>query len=119
MTSSYLAALLQTAPAPGGGSSGMTILLLQVAAIAVVFYLLIIRPQSTARKKHQQLLTQLKRGDEVMTAGGIIGKVKDIKDIETGGVKESRVTVESGNAVFVVERSRIVRIGATTAPGSS
>jgi preprotein translocase subunit YajC len=61
-------------------------------------------------------LENLKKGDEVMTSGGIIGRVKEIKEVETDGVKEVRVTVESGSATVVIERSRIVRIGGASAP---
>lgn len=104
--------------APGGTGGGLTVLLLQMAAIGLVFYFLILRPSGQARKKHAELLTNLKKGDEVMTSGGLIGKVRDIKEVETGGVKESRVTLETGTATVVVERSRIVRIGATSAPGA-
>jgi preprotein translocase YajC subunit len=57
------------------------------------------------------MLAALKKGDEVTTAGGIIGKVKDIKD--------DRISIESGSATLVVERSRIVRIGDTVAPGQA
>jgi preprotein translocase subunit YajC len=104
--------------APSGSGSGLTVLLLQMAAIGLVFYFLILRPSSQARKKHAALLTNLKKGDEVMTNGGLIGKVRDIKEVETEGVKETRVTLESGTATVVVERSRIVRIGGSTAPGA-
>jgi preprotein translocase subunit YajC len=104
--------------APGGTGGGLTVLLLQMAAIGLVFYFLILRPSGQARKKHAELLTNLKKGDEVMTSGGLIGKVRDIKEVETGGAKETRVTLETGTATVVVERSRIVRIGATSAPGA-
>ena len=120
MTLSLLS-LLQAAPAPGGAGGGLTMLLVQVAAIGAVFYFLILRPQAKARKQHAELLTQLKRNDEVMTAGGIVGKVREIKEIEANGVKEVRVTIESGTSSVIVERSRIIRIGgsapaATPAP---
>ena len=104
--------------APTGSGGGFTVLLLQMAAIGLVFYFLILRPSSQARKKHAELLTNLKKGDEVMTSGGLIGKVRDIKEVESGGVKETRVTLETGTASVVVERSRIVRIGGTSAPGA-
>ena len=104
--------------APTGSGGGFTVLLLQMAAIGLVFYFLILRPSGQARKKHAELLTNLKKGDEVMTSGGLIGKVRDIKEVETGGVKEIRVTLETGTASVVVERSRIVRIGGTSAPGA-
>jgi preprotein translocase subunit YajC len=100
------------APAPGStGGSGFSILILQVAAIGLVFYFLIIRPQGTARKQHEQLLSALRKGDEITTSGGLIGKVKDIKD--------DRVTVESGTATVVVERARIVRVGQSGAPSQA
>jgi preprotein translocase subunit YajC len=98
-----------------GSGSGLSVLLLQMVAIGLVFYFLIIRPSGQARKRHAELLTKLKKGDEVMTSGGIIGRVRDIKEIDSQGLKEFRVTIESGTATVVVERSRIVRIGGGTA----
>jgi preprotein translocase subunit YajC len=53
-----------------------------------------------------------------MTSGGLIGRVKDIKEVDSDGAKESRVTIESGTSTVVVERSRIVRIGGAGAPGA-
>ena len=99
------------------GGSGLTVLVLQMAAIGLVFYFLILRPSSQARKKHAGLLANLKKGDEIMTSGGILGRVKDIREVDGEGGKEVRVTVETGSSTVVVERSRIVRIGASTAPG--
>ena len=109
--------VLQTA-APGSGGLGLPILAIQVIGFIAVFYFLILRPQGVARKKHAELLSGLKKGDDVMTAGGIVGKVRDIKEVEMGAAKETRVTVESGTATVVVERSRIVRVGSATAPGT-
>jgi len=101
-----------------GSGSGFSVLLLQMAAIGLVFYFLILRPSGQARKRHSELLTKLKKGDEVMTSGGIIGRVRDIKEIDADGLKEVRVTVESGTSTVVVERSRIVRVGnSAAAPG--
>ena len=101
-----------------GSGSGLTVLVLQMAAIGLVFYFLILRPSGQARKKHAELLSHLKKGDEVMTSGGLIGRVKDIKEVEGEGIKESRVTIESGTSTVVVERSRIVRVGGASAPGA-
>jgi len=106
--------MLQT----GSGGGGFTILLLQMAAIGLVFYFLILRPSGQARKRHAELLTKLKEGDEVLTSGGIIGRVRDIKEIDGDGIKEVRVTIESGTASVGVERSRIIRVGSSSAaPG--
>jgi len=101
-----------------GSGGGLSVLVLQMVAIGLVFYFLILRPSSQARKKHAELLGNLKKGDEVMTSGGIIGKVRDIREIESDGARETRVTIESGTASFIVERSRIVRIGGAAAPAA-
>src|SRR6476619_5142436 len=106
--------------AQGTGGGGLSVLVLQMVAIGLVFYFLILRPSSQARKKHAELLGNLKKNDEVMTSGGIIGKVRDIKEVEVQpGVKETRVTIESGTATVVVERGRIVRVGSESAPAAA
>jgi preprotein translocase subunit YajC len=101
------------------GSNGMLGWLpLQLVGFGLVFYFLILRPQAQARKRHAELLAKLKKGDEVMTSGGIIGRVKDIKEVEADGGKEVRVTIESGTSNMIVERSRILRVGGSAAlPG--
>ncbi len=96
--------------APSGGSGGATILLFQLGAIGLVFYFLIIRPQSRARKQHEELLKGIKKGDSVTTSGGIMGKVRDVKD--------DRITVESGDATLIVRRDRIIQVGDTPSPGA-
>ncbi|NRA31475.1 MAG: preprotein translocase subunit YajC [Parvularculaceae bacterium] len=48
--------------------------------IFVVFYFLLIRPQQQARKKHEELVQGVKRGDTVVTAGGLVGKVTKVSD---------------------------------------
>ncbi|MEO8200704.1 MAG: preprotein translocase subunit YajC [Gemmatimonadota bacterium] len=94
----------------GSGSGGAMILLFQIVAIGAVFYFLIIRPQGKARKQHEQMLGALKKGDEVVTTGGIIGEVTEIKD--------DRVTIESGDSTLIVRRDRIVQIGGTPEAGA-
>ena len=58
------------AQAEGNRGFGGSALIIQLGLIALVFYFLIIRPQSQARKKHEALLDDLKKGDEVVTSGG-------------------------------------------------
>ena len=101
-------ALFLIAPTGSSGGAGLTMLILQFGAIIAIFYFLLIRPQSQARKRHAEILGALKKGDDITTAGGIVGKVKDIK--------EDRVTIESGSATLVVERNRIVRVGEAVGP---
>lgn len=89
----------------------LSILLLQFAAIGLVFYFLIIRPQANARKKAAEILAAIKKGDEIVTAGGLIGRVKSVKDNE--------LVVECGSAELKVDRSRIIRVGEVATPGLS
>lgn len=98
-----------------GSGGGLSVLMIQMAAIGLVFYFLVLRPSAQAKKRHAELLTKLKKGDEVMTSGGIVGRVRDIKEVDSDGGKEVRVTVESGTSTLVIERSRIVRVGGTAA----
>ncbi len=97
--------------APEGASGGLTVLMFQIGLIGLVFYFLIIRPQGQARKKHAEILDALKKGDEITTAGGIIGRVKEIK--------EEKVTIESGTSTLVVERGRIIRVGDHVSPAAA
>ncbi|MEI2720403.1 MAG: preprotein translocase subunit YajC [Gemmatimonadales bacterium] len=91
-------------------NGGINMLLLQFALIGLVFYFLILRPQSQARKQAAEMLAQIKKGDEITTAGGIVGKVKDVKD--------TLLTIESGTSTLVIERARVIRVGNQTAPGT-
>ena len=110
--------LIQAAPAGSTSVLGLPLILIQLLGFGAVFYFLILRPQNKAKRVHQELLAALKKGDEVMTAGGIIGRVKDMKEVELGSGKETRVTVESGTGTVIVERGRIIRVGSAAAPGA-
>lgn len=82
-----------------GGSAG-TILFVQMAVIFAIFYFLLIRPQAKERQKHDAMLKALKKGDEIVTNGGIIGKVLH--------VEEDRLTIKTGdNTRVTVDRGRI------------
>ena len=65
--------------APAGGSD----MLIQVAPFALIFvimYFLILRPQQKRAKVHQTLVSQLRRGDTVVTSGGLVGKITKVVD---------------------------------------
>lgn len=68
--------LLQT-PADGGSAYSSIIMIVLLIAI---FYFFMIRPQSQKQKKINEFRAGLKRGDKVITAGGIHGRIRDIKD---------------------------------------
>jgi preprotein translocase subunit YajC len=63
------------AAAPAGGGSDLFMSLLPLVMIFAVFYFLMIRPQQTKMKQHREMIENLKKGDQIVTAGGIIGKV--------------------------------------------
>ena len=54
--------------------------LLMMGGIFAVFYFLLIRPQSKRQKEHKELIGNLSKGDEVTTAGGLLGKITEVKD---------------------------------------
>lgn len=68
--------------------------LLLFGPLILIFYFLIIRPQSQQAKKHKAMVASLQRGDEVITRGGLIGKIKKVNDEEliiTSGTSEVKV----------------------------
>jgi preprotein translocase subunit YajC len=99
-----LAAIMQIA---GGQIGGMIFL---YGSIFAIFYLLIIRPQQKQRKAHDELVKALKKGDEIVTAGGVVGEVVAI---QSGGVAalDDRITIKSGDSRMIIERGKIVRVG--------
>jgi len=71
-------AMAQTAPAAAGDPGYMSILFMVL--IFVVFYFLLIRPQVKRQKEHKSMVDALSKGDEVVTAGGITGKITEMSD---------------------------------------
>lgn len=65
------------AAAPAGPGSGMPIVLLFV--IVIMMYFMIWRPQNKMKKDHQKLVTDLAVGDEIVTGGGVVGKIKKLE----------------------------------------
>ncbi len=65
--------------APAAGSSGFASLI-PLVLIMVIFYFLLIRPQQKKLKEHRNLVDQLKKGDQIITGGGLYAKVIDVKD---------------------------------------
>ena len=122
MTHSFALALFIQAPA--AGRSTLLPFVFQIVAIFAIFYFVMIRPQQKQRKQHEDRLKNLKRGDEVVTAGGIVGEVVHIREVATEGAttrNDDRVTIKSGESRLVVERGRIARINgaASASPANS
>ena len=103
----------------GGGAGSLSPFLIQVVLILGIFYFFLIRPQQQQRKKHEEALRAIKRGDRIVTAGGVIGEVVHIKEtVNAEGAAarpmEDEVTIKSAESRFVVERGKIARIVPTT-----
>ena len=105
-----------------GGVGSMTPFIIQIAAIFGIFYFLLIRPQQKQKRLHEEALRNLKRGDQVVTTGGIIGEVVHVREtVVADGAKarpmEDQVTIKSAESRLIVERGRIARIigGTSTA----
>lgn len=98
------------AASPGGGD--FFISLLPLILIFAVFYFLLIRPQQRKVKEHRAMVEALKRGDQVLTSGGIFGKVTK--------VEEHTVNVEIAKDVTVqVQRSTIADVVSKPKPGTA
>jgi preprotein translocase subunit YajC len=108
-----LSAPLQAAPS-GGAPSILPQLLFQFGLIFAIFYFLMIRPQQKQRKDHENSLKNIKRGDKVVTAGGVIGEVIHVKDTMVEGkssqLMDDEVTIKSGDTRLIIERGRIAKI---------
>jgi preprotein translocase subunit YajC len=86
------------AQVPGGGGGDMFVQLLPFLLIFVIIYFLILRPQQKRVKAHREMVAQIRRGDTVVTAGGLIGKVSKVID-------DAEVQIELAEGV----RVRVVR----------
>jgi preprotein translocase subunit YajC len=93
------------APAAGGGDLMMSLLL--PVGMIVIFYFLLIRPQNARMKKHRAMIAAMKKGDTVITQGGIIGRVFKITDDE--------VTIDTGEGGKLrIVRSMVVEVKTRT-----
>lgn len=76
-------------------------LIIQLVLIVAIFYFLLILPQRREQKRHREMLAALRPGDQVVTAGGVIGEIIQLK--------EDQVMVKSGESRLLIERARIAR----------
>ena len=91
------------AQAGGASPAGSFAPLLMMVVFIVIFYFLLIRPQQKKAKEHQAMISKLATGDEVVTAGGILGRVIDVGD--------SFVTLEIADGVRIkVQRFQVAML---------
>lgn len=101
-------------------STGSAILgpVFMYGAIFAVFYFVLLRPQGKQRKMLDAEIRSVKKGDEVVTSGGIIGEVLHIRENTTdpkANALEDRITIRSGESKLIIERGRIARVVRPTA----
>lgn len=99
-TLNLLAVLQETTQAPPAGPGSF--FLIQMGLIFAIIYFLLLRPRVKQEKQLRERVAQLRKGDEVVTSGGIIGEVVHLK--------EDRVTLKSGEARLIVMRDRIAHV---------
>jgi preprotein translocase subunit YajC len=115
-----LALLLQASGASTGGS--LAPLAFQVGAIIVIFYVFMWMPQRKQRRKHDESLKAIKRGDQIVTAGGIVGEVIHIRETtkDAGANRlDDHITIKSGESRLIVERGRIARVNGSTSSSNT
>ncbi|MFQ3676024.1 MAG: preprotein translocase subunit YajC [Endomicrobiia bacterium] len=94
---------------PNGGKGDMISTLLPLLLIIVVFYFFMIRPQMKKQKEARKFRDSLKRGDEVLTIGGVFGKITEVSD--------TYVQLEIANGVVIkVDKSALVQTGTPITP---
>jgi len=98
--------------ASGGGMQDMLIQVAPFIGIAVLFYFLMIRPQQQQARAHRAAISAVKRGDTVVLASGVIGKVVRVEEAEVG------LEIAQGVTVKVV-KDRIAEVRARGAPAAA
>jgi preprotein translocase subunit YajC len=94
----------------GGGSSDLLISLFPFILVFVIIYFLMIRPQQKRVKEHQAMINAVRRGDEIVTAGGIVGKVTKVSEGD-----EIQVEIAEGVRVRLV-KGTITTVRSKTEP---
>ncbi|WP_417247744.1 preprotein translocase subunit YajC [Celeribacter sp.] len=101
------------AQAAGGASVNPIMQFLPLILIFAIMYFLMIRPQQKKVKEHQAMINAVRRGDEVVTAGGIHGKVTKVKE-------DGTVDVEIADGVKVrVQKSTLASVVSKTEPAAA
>jgi preprotein translocase subunit YajC len=94
----------------GGSDNPLTSFLVPMVLVFVIFYFLMLRPQQKRAKQHQELIKNLRRGDTVITSGGLVGKVTKVVD-------DDQIEVEIADDVRVRQlRSMVADVRAKGEP---
>lgn len=101
-----LLSLIQAQPSTGGGFLSI----LPLVVLFFLFWVMIIVPQRRQAKAHAAMVAALQKGDQVVTAGGLIGTITMVRD--------DSVELRTGTSTVVVERARITRLANAPAPAA-
>jgi preprotein translocase subunit YajC len=96
-------AFAQTAPAAAGGGDSALLSMLPLVLMFVVLYFLMIRPQMKRQKEQRAMIDALQKGDEVVTIGGVLGKISAISD-------NNYMTLDVSQGQMQIERSAVARV---------
>jgi preprotein translocase subunit YajC len=100
------------AQSAGGGGGDLLIQMLPFVMIFAIMYFLIIKPQQNRVKQHREMISNIRRGDTVVTAGGVIGKVTRVRDegeIEVEIAEGTRVRIVKGTVTEVRAKGEPVK----------
>ena len=87
---------------PREGGNPMMIMLVQMVLFGAIFYFLLIAPQKKQQNVRQTMLAGIKKGDEIVTNGGIVGRVIQTSD--------HRLTIKSGESTLEIDRVGVARV---------
>ena len=93
------------------GPNSTIINVVMFGSMFAIFYFLLIRPQTKERERHEKMLSSVKKGDDIVTTGGIIGKVVHVEEtqliVRTG--ESTRVTVDRTRIATVLDPLKVTR----------
>ncbi|HUF86553.1 MAG TPA: preprotein translocase subunit YajC [Thermohalobaculum sp.] len=98
--------------AQAGGEPSFIVSLLPLILIFVIFYFLLIRPQQKRAKEHREMVANLRRGDQVVTGGGVMGKVTKVgegDEIEVEIAKDVKIRVIRSTITAVLSKTEPAR----------
>lgn len=107
-----ISTLFLVSAAGSSGSSAFFIQILPLLFVFVIFYMLMIRPQQRRMKEHQATIAAVQKGDEVVTAGGVRGKVTKVSDDEV------EVEIAQGVKVKIVKSTLSHVLGKNSKPAN-
>jgi preprotein translocase subunit YajC len=104
--------MIQAAPGQSGGAAQLLVGIAPWLLIFVIFYILMIRPQQRRVKEHQTAIAAVKKGDDVITGGGIRGRVTKVSD------DEAEVEIAQGVKIRVIKSTLTQVLSSTSKPAN-